>query len=183
MITFKNITKTFEDGTQAIKGIDLHIKKGKLVAIIGPSGCGKTTTMKMINKLIYPTSGAIAIDGTDIADQNEVELRRSIGYVIQRIGLFPHMTIEENVALIPKLKGFKKEEYKEKVDELLKLVGLEPSLYKKRYPPELEELINGLAGQISEQEMQEMNAKVDIDGETYEAVAQEFLESKGLLEE
>lgn len=112
MITFKNITKTFEDGTQAIKGIDLHIKKGKLVAIIGPSGCGKTTTMKMINKLIYPTSGAIAIDGTDIADQNEVELRRSIGYVIQRIGLFPHMTIEENVALIPKLKGFKKEEYK-----------------------------------------------------------------------
>ncbi|MEW9502549.1 ABC transporter ATP-binding protein [Jeotgalibacillus marinus] len=137
MITFKNVTKTFENGTEAIKGIDLHIKKGKLVVIIGPSGCGKTTTMKMINKLIHPTSGVIAIDGKDISGQKEVELRRSIGYVIQRIGLFPHMTIEENVALIPKLKGFKKEAYKEKVDELLKLVGLEPSLYKNRYPLEL----------------------------------------------
>ncbi|TDL34929.1 ABC transporter ATP-binding protein [Jeotgalibacillus sp. S-D1] len=137
MITFKNVKKTFEDGTEAIKGIDLHIEEGKLVALIGPSGCGKTTTMKMINKLIEPTSGEILIGGENIARQKEVDLRRNIGYVIQRIGLFPHMTIEENVGLIPKLKGMKKEEYNQKVDELLNLVGLDPSVYKKRYPLEL----------------------------------------------
>jgi len=137
MITFENVKKTFDDGTEAIKGIDLHIKEGKLVAIIGPSGCGKTTTMKMINKLIHPTSGKISIQGKDIAERKDVELRRNIGYVIQRIGLFPHMTIEDNVGLIPKLKGVKKEQYTKRVDELLKLVGLEPSIYRKRYPLEL----------------------------------------------
>ncbi|KIL45318.1 ABC transporter ATP-binding protein [Jeotgalibacillus soli] len=137
MITFKNVKKTFDDGTEAIKGIDLHIEEGQLVALIGPSGCGKTTTMKMINKLINLTSGQITIDGEDISSKKEVELRRNIGYVIQRIGLFPHMTIEENVSLIPKLKGFKKSEYEEKVEQLLKLVGLEPSIFKKRYPLEL----------------------------------------------
>ncbi|PPA71939.1 ABC transporter ATP-binding protein [Jeotgalibacillus proteolyticus] len=137
MITFHNVKKTFDDGTEAIKGIDLHIDEGKLVALIGPSGCGKTTTMKMINKLIQPTSGKITIEGKDIAHKKDVELRRNIGYVIQRIGLFPHMTIEENVGLIPKLKGRKKEEYKKKVDELLTLVGLEPSVFRKRYPLEL----------------------------------------------
>lgn len=137
MITFKNVKKTFEDGTDAIKGINLHIEEGKLVTLIGPSGCGKTTTMKMINKLIQPTAGEIFIHGEDIAKQKDVDLRRNIGYVIQRIGLFPHMTIEENVGLIPKLKGMKKEEYTKKVDELLNLVGLNPAVYKKKYPLEL----------------------------------------------
>lgn len=137
MIEFKNVRKKFEDGTEAIKGIDLVIPEGELTALIGPSGCGKTTTMKMINKLIVPTDGKIYIDGEEIASKNEVELRRNIGYVIQRIGLLPHMTIEENIALIPKLKGWKKEQYAPRVDELMELVGLEPHVYKKRYPLEL----------------------------------------------
>ncbi|TFE02927.1 ABC transporter ATP-binding protein [Jeotgalibacillus salarius] len=137
MIVFKNVSKTFDDGTEAIKDMNLHIKEGQLVALIGPSGCGKTTTMKMINRLISITSGTIEIDGRDTSAVKEVELRRNIGYVIQRIGLFPHMTIEENVGLIPKLKGKKKAEYENRVDELLNLVGLEPEIYKKRYPLEL----------------------------------------------
>ncbi|RIW38374.1 ATP-binding cassette domain-containing protein [Bacillus salacetis] len=137
MIEFRKVRKVFEDGTEAIKGIDLVIPEGQLTALIGPSGCGKTTTMKMINKLIVPTDGTIYIDGEEIASKNEVELRRNIGYVIQRIGLLPHMTIEENIALIPKLKGWKKEKYEPRVDELMELVGLEPDVYRKRYPLEL----------------------------------------------
>lgn len=137
MIEFKNVTKVYEDGTEAIKGINLTIPKGKLVALIGPSGCGKTTTMKMINKLISPSSGTILINGKDTSKTDEVELRRNIGYVIQRIGLLPHMTIEENISLIPRLKGWKKEQYEGRVDELLNLVGLDPKVYRKRYPLEL----------------------------------------------
>ncbi|WP_044336989.1 ABC transporter ATP-binding protein [Rossellomorea aquimaris] len=137
MIEFKDVTKVYEDGTEAIKGINLTIPTGKLVALIGPSGCGKTTTMKMINKLISPSSGTILINGKDTSDTDEVELRRNIGYVIQRIGLLPHMTIEENISLIPRLKGWKKEQYEGRVDELLNLVGLDPKVYRKRYPLEL----------------------------------------------
>lgn len=101
MIEFRNVTKTYEDGTEAIKGIDLTVPEGKLVALIGPERLWKTTTMKMINKLITPTEGTILINGEDISHADEVELRRNIGYVIQRIGLLPHMTIEENISLIP----------------------------------------------------------------------------------
>jgi osmoprotectant transport system ATP-binding protein len=137
MIEFKNVRKVYEDGTEAIKGIDLMIPEGKLVALIGPSGCGKTTTMKMINKLIGLTSGTITINGKDISEKDEVELRRNIGYVIQRIGLLPHMTIEDNISLIPKLKGWKKEKYENRVEELMNLVGLEPEIYRKKYPLEL----------------------------------------------
>lgn len=137
LIKFERVVKRFEDGFEAIKGIDLHIPKGEFVALIGPSGCGKTTTMKMINKLILPTEGAIYIDGQNIAYHDEVELRRNIGYVIQQIGLLPHMTVGENIALIPKLKGWKKEKYEKRVDELLDLVGLDPSVFKHRYPLEL----------------------------------------------
>ncbi|WP_226036859.1 ABC transporter ATP-binding protein [Aquibacillus saliphilus] len=137
MITFNNVTKTFEDGTVAVDDISFTVKKGNLVTLIGPSGCGKTTTMKMINKLISITSGTISINGNDISEQESVELRRNIGYVIQRIGLLPHMTIEENVSLVPKLKGWKKADYQKKVDELLDMVGLDPQVYKNRYPLEL----------------------------------------------
>ncbi len=137
MITFENVTKAFDDGTVAVDNVSLTVKKGSLVTLIGPSGCGKTTTMKMINKLIPLSSGTITIDGKDISTENAVELRRNIGYVIQRIGLLPHMTIEENVALVPKLKGWEKEEYEKKVDDLLDMVGLDPNVYKKRYPLEL----------------------------------------------
>jgi osmoprotectant transport system ATP-binding protein len=137
LITFKNVGKKFPDGFEALKNIDFHIKQGELVTLIGPSGCGKTTTMRMINRLIEPSKGTILIDGEDIATKNPVELRRNIGYVIQQIGLLPHMTIEDNISLVPRLKGWKKEEYEGRVDELLDLVGLDPATFKKRYPSEL----------------------------------------------
>ncbi|QDP39927.1 ABC transporter ATP-binding protein [Radiobacillus deserti] len=137
MITFENVKKTYNDGTVAVDDISFTIPTGNLVTLIGPSGCGKTTTMKMINKLIPLTSGRIWMDSEDIAQKEAVDLRRNIGYVIQRIGLMPHMTIEENVSIVPKLKGWPKENYQKKVDDLLDLVGLDPSIYKKRYPLEL----------------------------------------------
>ncbi|MFC0189802.1 ABC transporter ATP-binding protein [Fictibacillus aquaticus] len=137
MITFKNVGKKYPDGFEALKNISFDIKEGELVALIGPSGCGKTTTMKMINRLIEPTSGTILINGEDIADQNPVELRRNIGYVIQQIGLLPHLTIGENVSIVPKLKGWEKERYEKRVDELLELVGLDPETFKERFPGEL----------------------------------------------
>ncbi|MEA4987875.1 MAG: betaine/proline/choline family ABC transporter ATP-binding protein [Anaerovorax sp.] len=137
MIEFKNVTKQYADGFEAIKSIDLKVERAEILTLIGPSGCGKTTTMKMINRLIEPTSGQILVEGEDIKNVDPVELRRNIGYVIQQIGLMPHMTIEDNIALIPRLKKWPKERYLAKVDELLDMVGLDPSLYKKRYPNEL----------------------------------------------
>jgi osmoprotectant transport system ATP-binding protein len=137
MIKFENVRKQYEDGFVALKNINLEIKKGELVTLIGPSGCGKTTTMRMINRLIEPTEGKIYIDGQDISKIDPVELRRNIGYVIQQIGLFPHMTIEENIALVPKLKKWEPKRYLKRVDELLELVGLAPSVFKHRYPSEL----------------------------------------------
>lgn len=137
MIVFQEVSKTFSDGFQALKNIDFHIKKGELITFIGPSGCGKTTTMKMINRLIEPTSGSIFINGKNIKETNPVELRRNIGYVIQQIGLLPHMTIGENISLVPRLKGWEEEKYSRRVDELLDLVGLDPSLYRDRFPMEL----------------------------------------------
>lgn len=137
MIQFINVTKRYNDGMTALKGIDLEIKAGELITLIGPSGCGKTTTMKMINRLVEPTSGQILIDGKDISGINPVELRRNIGYVIQHIGLFPHMTIKENVAVVPKLKGINKGSYEQKIDELMETVGLNPDEYRDRYPSEL----------------------------------------------
>lgn len=137
LIEFKNVSKTYEDGFQALKHINLEVKSGELLVLIGPSGCGKTTTMKMINRLIDPTEGDIYIDGENIKRKNPVLLRRNIGYVIQQIGLLPHMTIEENIAIVPKLKKWPKEKYMKRVDELLDLVGLDPVVFKKRYPHEL----------------------------------------------
>ncbi|MED4878210.1 ATP-binding cassette domain-containing protein, partial [Anoxybacillus geothermalis] len=137
MIRFENVTKQYEDGFVALKNMNLEIHKGELVALIGPSGCGKTTTMRMINRLIEPTSGKVYIDGQDISQLDPVELRRNIGYVIQQIGLFPHMTIAENIALVPKLKKWEKHVYEKRVDELLELVGLDPATFKHRYPSEL----------------------------------------------
>lgn len=137
MIQFKNVVKAYDDGTMALKGINLEIKEGELVTLIGPSGCGKTTTMKMINRLVEPSSGEIFVNGENIAKVNPVELRRNIGYVIQQIGLFPHMKIKDNVAVVPKLRKMNKQVYEKKVDELMDMVGLAPDQYRDRYPSEL----------------------------------------------
>ena len=116
LIKFENVTKQYDAGSVALNNIDLEINKGELVTLIGPSGCGKTTTMRMINRLIEPTSGKIYIDGEDVSKIDPVELRRNIGYVIQQIGLFPHMTIEQNIALVPRLKKWDPSTYKNRVD-------------------------------------------------------------------
>jgi osmoprotectant transport system ATP-binding protein len=115
----------------------MDIAPGELVMFLGPSGCGKTTTMKMINRLIEPTSGKILIDGENVLGLDPNELRRSIGYVIQQIGLFPHMTIGENIELVPRLLGWDKPKLRSRAEELLELVGLDPAVYRGRYPREL----------------------------------------------
>jgi osmoprotectant transport system ATP-binding protein len=137
VIRFDQVTKRFADGTEALKDVSLTIPTGKLTVIIGPSGCGKTTLMKMINHLEVPTSGDVLIDEQSIKDRDEVELRRSIGYVIQRIGLFPHMTIAKNAALVPTLKGWSAEKTKKRVSELMNITGLDPDTYLHRFPLEL----------------------------------------------
>lgn len=137
MIRFEKVTKRFPDETEALKDISLVFPTNKLTVVIGPSGCGKTTLMRMINKLEKPTEGDVFIDEKPITNLDEVQLRRSIGYVIQRIGLFPHMTIEENVSLVPRLLDWPKEKTVARVEELLNLVGLPPKIYKERYPLEL----------------------------------------------
>lgn len=137
VIQFIEVSKTYPDGTGALNGINLEIKTGELVTLIGPSGCGKSTTMKMINRLVEPTSGQILVDGKDISTIDPVELRRSIGYVIQHIGLFPHMTIRDNVAVVPRLKRMDKNAYARRVDELMETVGLDPDKFGDRFPSEL----------------------------------------------
>ena len=137
MIRFDNVTKQFPDGTKALKKISVTIPTHKLTAIIGPSGCGKTTLMRMVNRLEIPTEGEVYIDEEPVSARDIVELRRSIGYVIQRIGLIPHMTIEENIAIVPELLGWDKSKTAARVDELLKMVDLDPATFKKRYPLEL----------------------------------------------
>ncbi|EPY08417.1 glycine/betaine ABC transporter ATP-binding protein [Paenibacillus sp. E194] len=137
MIQFQHVNKVYEDGFQALKDINLEFKKGELTVLIGPSGCGKSTTMKMINRLMTPSSGTILIDGKDVSSQNPVELRRNIGYVIQNIGLFPHMTIGNNIAVVPRLNKWEKEKIDPRVDELMRLVNLDPEIYRNRYPSEL----------------------------------------------
>lgn len=137
MIIFKDVNKKFNKEFHAVANMNLHIKEGELIALIGPSGSGKSTTMKMINRLIEPTSGSISINGKNISEQNPVLLRRNIGYVIQDIGLLPHMTIGENIALVPKLKKWDKEKYEKRVEELLEMVNLPPETYRDRFPAEL----------------------------------------------
>jgi len=137
VIRFDQVTKRFADGTEALKDISLTIPTGKLTVIIGPSGCGKTTLMKMINHLEAPTSGEVLIDELSIKDRDDVELRRSIGYVIQRIGLFPHMTIAKNASIVPKLKGWSEEKTQTRIRELMNIVGLDPDTYLERFPLEL----------------------------------------------
>ncbi len=136
-IRLRGVTKTFPGSTEpAVAPLDLDIAHGEVVVLIGPSGCGKTTTLRMINRLIEPSGGTISIEGVDVRDRPVTELRRGIGYVIQQVGLFPHRTISENIATVPKLLGWNKGRTAERVNELAELVGLEPRMLD-RYPQEL----------------------------------------------
>ncbi|MFJ7406304.1 MULTISPECIES: ABC transporter ATP-binding protein [unclassified Lysinibacillus] len=137
MIAFENVTKTYENNQVAVNSINLEIQKGEFFVIIGPSGCGKTTLLKMINRLIPLTEGTIRINGKRISDYNIHELRWNIGYVLQQIALFPHMTIEENIAVVPEMKKWNTSEIQQRVRELLEMVGLEPDKYSERKPKEL----------------------------------------------
>ncbi|MED3323730.1 ABC transporter ATP-binding protein [Bacillus thuringiensis] len=137
MIQFNHVSKSYEDGTKAVDSLHLEIKKGEFFVLIGPSGCGKTTTMKMINRLIETTEGSILIDGKDIQQYNINELRWDIGYVLQQIALFPHMTIAENIAVVPEMRQWSKKDIKARVDDLLHMVGLDPDIYRDRMPDEL----------------------------------------------
>ena len=139
MITLDGLRKKFgSSGTiLAVDGLSLTINTGEICVLIGPSGCGKTTTMRMINRMEEPDAGRIEVGGRDVMQLDPVELRRSIGYVIQQVGLFPHMTIGENVATVPKMLGWDAARTAKRVDELLALVHMEPSQYRYRYPREL----------------------------------------------
>jgi len=137
LITLECVSKQFPNGRCAPRELDLEILDGEITVLIGPSGCGKTTTLRLINRLVEPTSGRVVVDGEDVALVDPVALRRRIGYVIQQIGLFPHLTVGANVATIPRLLGWSRARQQTRIDELLELVGLEPSVYRDRYPHEL----------------------------------------------
>jgi osmoprotectant transport system ATP-binding protein len=142
-VEFDHVTKVYgatrlERGTAgAVNDLTLTVPAGRICALVGPSGCGKTTTLKMVNRLIEPTSGRILLDGADAAARDLIELRRGIGYVIQQTGLFPHQTIEDNVATVPRLLGWPRARIRERTTELLTLVGLDPDAFARRYPSQL----------------------------------------------
>lgn len=137
MITFENVTKKYEDGTIAVDGVDLKINEGEFFVIIGPSGSGKTTLLKMINRLIALSDGTVRLHGKKISEYDLYELRWDIGYVLQQIALFPHMTIEENIEIVPELMKWPAKKMKSRANELMKMVGLEPEKYASRKPHEL----------------------------------------------
>ena len=138
MIRLEGLTKRYPgQRANAVDALDLDIHRGEIVVLVGPSGCGKTTTMKMINRIIEPTGGRILLDGEDVTTTNPDRLRRRIGYVIQQIGLFPHMTIAENIATVPKLLGWDAARISARVDELLGMVSMPPEEYRNRYPKQL----------------------------------------------
>ncbi|MEH7634964.1 ABC transporter ATP-binding protein [Bacillus pumilus] len=137
MIEFRKVSMQFSDERYAVESVDLEIQKGEFFVFIGPSGSGKTTTLKMINRLISSTEGEIYIKGQKINDYDMYELRWDIGYVLQQIALFPHMTIEENIAVVPELKRWSRHEINKRVEELMQMVGLDPAMYRHRKPSEL----------------------------------------------
>jgi len=137
LIRFNHVTKTWPDSTTAVNDLTLEVARGETLVLLGTSGSGKTTTMKMVNRLIDPTSGEIKIDGVDIMEQDAIELRRRIGYAIQQIGLFPHMTVRENISVVPKMLNWTKEAINERVEMLLTMVSMEPDEFSERYPAQL----------------------------------------------
>ena len=138
MIAMRHVSKSF-DGRRhfAINDVSLDIREGETLVLLGSSGCGKTTLLKLTNRLLDLTSGTIEVDGDDIAGQDPISLRRRIGYVFQGIGLFPHLTVEENVAIVPRLLGWPRPKRRERARELLRILGLEPKTFAARFPEEL----------------------------------------------
>ena len=138
LIRLENVTKKYGDSAEAaVNNLTLDVHRGEVLVLVGPSGCGKSTTLRLINRLIEPTSGTLYLNGEDVTNINPSMLRRKIGYVIQQVGLFPHRTIAENIATVPKLLNWDKKKIADRVDELLDLVGMDPEVYRDRYPKEL----------------------------------------------
>lgn len=137
IIRFEKVSKVFPGGTKAVDDLSFEIYEGECVVFLGPSGCGKTTTIKLLNRLEQPTDGNIYLNGKDTSKTDVIALRRSIGYVIQDVGLFPHMTVAQNISLVPRLIGWSFTDQRVRVDELLRLVDLEPSAFRDRYPHQL----------------------------------------------
>jgi osmoprotectant transport system ATP-binding protein len=139
-LEFRHVTKRYgraASSVEAVNDLSFSVPAGKVCVLVGPSGCGKTTSLKMVNRLIEPTSGEILLGGRSVMDQDPIPLRRGIGYVIQQVGLLPHMTVGDNVATVPRLLGWDRARQQERTDELLALVGLEPATYRDRYPAQL----------------------------------------------
>ena len=137
MIHYEKITKSYLPGVNAVADFTLSVAAGELLAIIGPSGCGKTTVLKMLNRLVEPTSGRILLNGEDIRTLDPIALRRSMGYVIQQVGLFPHMSILDNIAVVPDILGWPAEKQRMRAYDLLNLIDMNPSEFAHRYPYQL----------------------------------------------
>ena len=137
MLSLERVSKQYSSGQMAVHELSLEVGDGETCMLVGPSGCGKTTTLRMINRLIEPSSGRILLDGEDVTGIDPVRLRLKMGYVIQQVGLFPHMTVADNVATVPNLLGWERRRTRRRVDELLELVGLQPASYGRRYPHQL----------------------------------------------
>lgn len=136
-IKFEDVTKVYGDGTVAIEDVSYTVEAGTTTVLVGPSGCGKTTTMKLVNRLEDPSEGTVYYEGDDIQELDKIELRQNVGYVIQEIGLFDHMTVAENVATVPELKDWDRERIDARIDELLELMAMPPAEYRDQYPREL----------------------------------------------
>ena len=138
LIRLEHVSKSYGAGAEpAVRSLTLEVERGEVLVLVGPSGCGKSTTLRLINRLIEPTSGRIILNGEDVTEIDPSELRRKIGYVIQQVGLFPHRTIAENIATVPKLLGWDKDKIEARIDEMLELVSMDPETYRDRYPKEL----------------------------------------------
>jgi osmoprotectant transport system ATP-binding protein len=185
-IRVEDLCKRYPGGETAVDGIHFEVARGETLVLLGTSGCGKTTTLKMINRLVEPSGGRVEIDGRDAAQLNPDQLRRRIGYVFQGIGLFPHWSVEANVAAVPRLLGWERERVQSRVDELLDLVGLPPAEYRERLPHELSGgqqqrvgVARALAGEASVLLMDEPFGALD--PVTRDDLQQQFVDMRGRL--